>query len=162
MLKMIGYWKASCEDNYPNPKDFISIQYWEDVSKMIFWRFFREFAEKVFNDEMTGEEFRTEIERWTNTTIEHVAVYLDEHKPCNKYYGFSGCRICGQGLGSFERTDGTYIWPEKLSHYIREHKIMLPSEFIIHTFKGLESLDYQTDFWIHSMNKIISLQIDIS
>ena len=46
--------------------------------------------------------------------------------------GYSWCRFrCGEDLiSSRELTDGKFIWPENLWHYVREHKVRLPIEFI--------------------------------
>lgn len=29
-------------------------------------------------------------------------------------------------------SDGTWLWPEGLSHYVREHGVVLPEEFVVH------------------------------
>ena len=70
--------------------------------------------------------------------------------------GYSYCRICGNTLGSYERTDGTYIWPVDLSHYIRYHEIRLPMEFIKHIrTNSIRTInDYETDSWIKMMKDI--------
>jgi hypothetical protein len=53
-----------------------------------------------------------------------------------QYLGFSWCRFgCGISptlMGSRDLTDGAWVWPEGLSHYVREHAIVLPEEFIAH------------------------------
>jgi hypothetical protein len=53
--------------------------------------------------------------------------------------GYSWCRFfCGiqsEQMGSCQRTDGVWSWPEGLSHYVREHGIGLPDEFIDHVIK---------------------------
>lgn len=48
--------------------------------------------------------------------------------------GFSWCRFrCGaRALGSAEHTDGTFVWPEGLVHYVESHNVRLPDEFIQH------------------------------
>jgi hypothetical protein len=49
------------------------------------------------------------------------------------YMGQSRCRFAGcaaQGLGSTERTDGVWIWPEGLAHYVEEHDVRLPDAFL--------------------------------
>ena len=54
----------------------------------------------------------------------------------NSQFGFSWCRFfCGasdKAMGSKELTDGCWIWPEGLSHYVRAHGILLPEEFVAH------------------------------
>lgn len=51
-------------------------------------------------------------------------------------FGFSWCRffcgVAGTQMGSRELTDGFWIWPQGLSHYVREHGILLPDQFIAH------------------------------
>ena len=62
--------------------------------------------------------------------------YLDAGDCYEKYMGYSYCRFgCGipdNEMGDGERTDGCWVWPDGLSHYIRAHGIMLPEEFIAH------------------------------
>jgi hypothetical protein len=49
------------------------------------------------------------------------------------FMGYSTCRICGKhDNGNLELTDGTYIWPSGLEHYVREHAVRLPDEFVAH------------------------------
>jgi hypothetical protein len=62
--------------------------------------------------------------------------YLDKGKIVMHCLGFSTCRFnCGipdHEMGNSCLTDGKFIWPEKLSHYISEHKVWLPEPFIFH------------------------------
>ena len=50
--------------------------------------------------------------------------------------GFSFCRFdCGISdyeMGCRDFSDGVYIWPEGLSHYVEIHRIILPEFFINH------------------------------
>lgn len=48
------------------------------------------------------------------------------------YMGKSICRICGELNGSGEYSDGTYEWPEGLAHYVQDHAVRLPEEFVAH------------------------------
>jgi len=65
---------------------------------------------------------------------ERVSVYLDAGVMCESFAGHSWCRFfCGipdKQMGSEEFTDGQWIWPAGLSHYVREHGVALPQEFI--------------------------------
>jgi len=65
-----------------------------------------------------------------------VAEYLDAGDCWEKYFGTSWCRFhCGipdDAMGSEELTDGQWVWPAGLSHYVRAHNITLPDEFITH------------------------------
>jgi hypothetical protein len=58
-------------------------------------------------------------------------------------FGYAECRLCGQGgatMGCLSLTDGTYVWPEGLAHYLREHSVNLPPEFEKHATRKLEWL----------------------
>ena len=64
--------------------------------------------------------------------FDKIAKYLETGIPAIYWKGYSACRICGKTLGTKCLTDGTWIWPEKLEHYILEHNVRLPEEFIDH------------------------------
>lgn len=62
-----------------------------------------------------------------------LASYLSEGAIYETWRGLSHCRFgCDGDLGCHDFTDGAWIWPEGLSHYIEHHDLMLPSEFIEH------------------------------
>jgi hypothetical protein len=61
-----------------------------------------------------------------------VAVYLERGTLVNQYRGLSSCRFCDRYNGSAELSDGTYCWPEGLAHYLWDHEVRLPSEFVAH------------------------------
>lgn len=68
-----------------------------------------------------------------------TADYLEKGNPCEYYMGNSKCRLCNSRNGSADFTDGVYVWPEGLSHYVRDHKVRLPDEFIRHIIERLQS-----------------------
>lgn len=43
-----------------------------------------------------------------------------------------GVRCGVRGLGCAERTDGIFVWPEGLVHYVESHDVRLPEEFTQH------------------------------
>lgn len=61
-----------------------------------------------------------------------LVAYLEGGMRYRQYMGLSWCRFgCGVAhLGSRSLTDGTWIWPEGLAHYVREYGIVLPGEFV--------------------------------
>jgi hypothetical protein len=60
-----------------------------------------------------------------------VIDYLKKGKRINLYKGWSNCRICGaQTPGGSDDTDGIYIFPSGLVHYVEKHNLRLPDEFI--------------------------------
>ena len=67
---------------------------------------------------------------------ELIEKYLRSGNIISYYRGFSLCRICGNTNGFTDLTDGTWIWPEGLAHYISDHNVELPKEFITHMKKN--------------------------
>jgi hypothetical protein len=65
-----------------------------------------------------------------------VAAHLRKGRVAEQYRGFSWCRCrCGisdQEMGSRDMTDGEWLWPEGLSHYVEAHRVALPDEFVTH------------------------------
>lgn len=47
--------------------------------------------------------------------------------------GFCKCLCCSQQLeiGCF-RTDGVWLWPDDLVHYVESHRVRLPDAFVDH------------------------------
>jgi hypothetical protein len=77
------------------------------------------------------QEFIGDLPLETRTKI---ADYLDTGLVYEVYRGISWCRFfCRvQSMGNKELTDGYWVWPEGLSHYVRDHGVTLPSEFRDH------------------------------
>jgi hypothetical protein len=63
-----------------------------------------------------------------------LADYLAAGMTQASYLGLSWCRFgCGidfELMGSRDLTDGAWVWPEGLAHYVREHLVVLPDEFV--------------------------------
>ena len=78
---------------------------------------------------------------WDDEEREVIAAYLDGGKTDASYKGWSECRVCGCMNGSCDMTDGIYLWPEGLAHYVREHNIRLPREFMDHALKSANASD---------------------
>jgi hypothetical protein len=75
-----------------------------------------------------------------------VGSYLRSGETYEQYRGLSWCRFqCGISfgdMGSCDLTDGTWVWPEGLAHYVESHSVNLPSEFIDHATSGIKSTAY--------------------
>lgn len=56
--------------------------------------------------------------------------YFSSGTRVRQYMGYSRCRFCGEMNGSAELTDGTYIWPEGLAHYLCDHNMRLPQVLV--------------------------------
>lgn len=66
------------------------------------------------------------------------------------FMGYSPCRFCGANNGASEFTDGTYVWPEGLGHYLYDHGVRLPDEVVRHArgrLDALEAQDIDTTWW---------------
>ena len=73
---------------------------------------------------------------WARGEREALASYLRTGRTYAQYLGFSHCRFeCGtpsREMGSRDLTDGSWVWPEGLVHYVTVHEIALPDEFLAH------------------------------
>ncbi len=78
---------------------------------------------------------------WNDEDRDIVALYLQGGTIVRSYMGFSLCRICGEQNGNNEMSDGTYVWPEGLGHYVRNHSVRLPQTFVAHVLARLEALE---------------------
>lgn len=63
---------------------------------------------------------------------DQLVSYLNNAYSVNYFRGFSSCRICRISNGTHEKTDGVFIWPVGLAHYVEAHNVKLPDEFINH------------------------------
>jgi len=86
-----------------------------------------------------------------------VADYLDRGQEYQRYRGRSWCRFyCDRTMGSREFSDGLWVWPSDLGHYVRDHGVLLPEEFAQHALSGSPPLpmsqwaprgDLDQEFW---------------
>lgn len=90
---------------------------------------------------------------WDATERARVVAYLKENRRSFvAYAGLSFCRLCKEKAGplnpnrthlepweangSAEFTDGKFIWPEGYLHYVEDHMVRPPQEFIDHVLRG--------------------------
>lgn len=78
---------------------------------------------------------------WDEEDREAVADYLARGHISRSCMGYSDCRICGVKNGVLEFSDGTYVWPEGLSHYVVEHGVRLPSQFVEHVRARIDAIE---------------------
>ncbi len=70
---------------------------------------------------------------WDETEKQIVLNHINDRKLMRTAYrGSSQCRICHCMNGSEDITDGTYVWPSGFAHYITEHGVKPPKDFIAH------------------------------
>lgn len=94
---------------------------------------------------------------------ERIACYLRSGVIAAQYIGYSYCRFeCGipeDQMGDADLSDGAWVWPQGLAHYVERHQVALPPEFIAHvkanryemncplTTSDLQSLDFDAECW---------------
>ncbi|WP_405065332.1 hypothetical protein OG558_25740 [Kribbella sp. NBC_01510] len=70
---------------------------------------------------------------WDEDERVDVGIYLRNGLVARAWLGFSRCRLCDNAAnGNLDLTDGIYIWPEGLAHYVFDHHVRLPPEFVEH------------------------------
>ncbi len=73
---------------------------------------------------------------WDSDVRSRIASYLKNGKVLAYGFDYSYCRFrCGVSdtlMGSCDLTDGVWIWPEGLHHYVEIHSVRLQNEFINH------------------------------
>lgn len=94
---------------------------------------------------------------WDADERDLTVEYLRGGLPVVHMMGYSPCRMCDlKTNGTSELTDGTYLWPQGLAHYVEEHQVRLPSGFLAHAkrrFLDLEDAAYEAhrgglDLWL--------------
>jgi len=79
-----------------------------------------------------------------------VIDYLRQGQIARAYMGWSRCRLCDQNNGNLELTDGTYVWPSGLVHYVESHDVRLPQRFVTHAEARVDSIEQaqrDEDWW---------------
>ena len=85
---------------------------------------------------------------WAGDDRELVIEHLRGGKYIRAYKGCSRCRFCGVNNGALELTDGVYLWPEGLAHYVEDHGVRLPSEFVEHVLAFDEDVEMDPSWWL--------------
>lgn len=80
-------------------------------------------------------------ESWDTTARAEVVERLLAGRVVQQFRGTSMCRICRQPNGAAELTDGAYVWPEGLAHYVSDHDVRLPQPCEDHFLTAAEDSD---------------------
>jgi len=87
---------------------------------------------------------------WGGWEKREVEYYLSSGSLGRAWMGYSECRLCGQENGAGEFTDGWYVWPEGLVHYVKAHSVKLPDEFLTHALarrRQIEEAPRDESWW---------------
>ena len=88
---------------------------------------------------------------WDSDERHRVWSYLAGGTMVVACMGLSPCRLCGEDNGALEYSDGTYQWPEGLAHYVYDHGVRLPQEFIDHALARSDEFEAHRanlDWWL--------------
>ena len=77
---------------------------------------------------------------WDRLERETIADYLRCGFIYRAFGGLSICRLCGRENGALELSDGVWLWPDGLAHYVDDHGVRLPAEFVDHALEYLDKL----------------------
>lgn len=61
-----------------------------------------------------------------------VVWHLEHGIVVARYSGMSKCLICEKPLGNVDMSDQVYCWPQGYEHYLMEHEVKPPDDFIAH------------------------------
>lgn len=104
--------------------------------------------QEFVSDVPAEEEIRSQLAR-----------YLRSGRHVEGYFGYSWCRFqCGIDdslMGSSDLSDGTWVWPEGLVHYVDVHQVHLPSKFVQAALSSITRevslqvapCEYDFEFW---------------
>jgi hypothetical protein len=80
-------------------------------------------------------------ESWDSDTRDQVVDYLQRGFVVRAYMGYSPCRMCGRNNGDLELSDGTFVWPDGLVHYVVDHAVRPPQKFVTHVLSEIASYE---------------------
>jgi len=145
-LRQLGYWKSLQEPHLPDPIDFVDAS-WDLQERQRVVEYLSRGAvlkqslesswcrlgcgqkpqnpKHFFSAAGTTDEDKTWQER---REARRVAALKTEN---------AGELFEHVEMGSSDLTDGVYVWPEGLVHYVEKHNVRLPTEFVKHVLNSL-------------------------
>ncbi|MEV4567146.1 hypothetical protein AB0K12_25555 [Nonomuraea sp. NPDC049419] len=83
---------------------------------------------------------------WNPEERDLLALYLESgQRAPYAAAGPSQCRICDKPNGNLEFTDGVFLWPQGLAHYVKEHSVRLPGEIVRRAQQWAEPMNWEVD-----------------
>jgi hypothetical protein len=103
-------------------KDLIQVGFWRDIM-----------AKHSILDDLPDPRDLVQP-GWMKDQRPVILAYLNSGRRVEQYLGYSYCRFgCSEmDMGTADLSDGTYIWPEGLAHYVQHHEVPLPDDFLAH------------------------------
>lgn len=107
MLKKIGFWlyKQPSDINHTEQEDGITLSW------------------------------PVEDPNWDQEEKKIVLDKLQSGRQGKAYKGSSVCRLCGIRNGSSEMYDSRFLWPNGFIHYVEDHNVKPPQDFIDYCIK---------------------------
>ncbi len=87
---------------------------------------------------------------WDAAERDAVARYLRHGLLVRTLEHRNACLLCGVLLPAEELSDGDYLWPLSLEHYVSAHSVRLPSEFLRHAGYAADARmgwEVSADWW---------------
>jgi hypothetical protein len=154
-LRLMGYWKHYWEQKWPDPLDLVDAS-WDLEERQKVLRYLRAGAVLrttegtsrngngwcrlgcspdpsvlgVRKDFFTGSGTSDDALSWQERRL---ARYKASKKSTEANLS---SRQEALHMGRAELTDGVYVWPEGLAHYLEKHNVRLPKEFVQHVLSS--------------------------
>lgn len=126
-IALIGYWRSTREPDWPDPQDFVDDS-WDPEERDLVARYLESGASPPWMQ--CGPS-------WCRICSSDPLERIDQ----DRMNQAERVRSSGDFNGTGEWTDGVYLWPEGLSHYVREHAVHLPVVIIEHIRRGGSSVE---------------------
>ena len=133
-VKLIGYWRSIAEPEWPDPFDFVD-DGWNAAERALVAAYLEAGLQPPWlqmgyswcrfcvcdplDREAQAELSQAQPRDTVEIDVGGVVVTAESCRP-------------GELNGSREFTDGVYLWPEGLSHYVRDHGVRLPTAIVRH------------------------------
>ena len=116
-------------ERFRNLRPEIQVEWSRSLNRIGYW----------CRDEPQGQETEDRIfihpsrvvdSNWELKCRPQIIQYLKSAPTLWHFRGLSPCRFgCGEN-GSGEQSDGQWLWPEGLAHYVEQHHVKLPDDFV--------------------------------
>lgn len=149
LYRLIGYWRSVEEPHWPDPIDMVDASWDADERARV--------AEHLRDGHVAAVTFggswcrlgcsrhETGPRTTTQTFFEARGTHdpnlsVEERREARRRASAKAQEADMTGekvvMGSRELTDGVYVWPEGLVHYIEKHNVRLPRQFVEHVLRG--------------------------